>query len=175
MPDGSMTVPNKGYPALRRGRLSLSNAEYFLTVCAQRPCVNLCSASLVSLALDEVHRLDQRGEWHLRCAVFMPDHIHLLVTLKNERDLSAVVRSFKGRLTPRLREIQVRWQPGFYDHRLRRAGDLLPVFLYIFLNPYRAGLCPLGKAWPSYYCHPEDWSWFEPLTKSSCPEPEWLK
>ncbi|MFZ5495155.1 MAG: hypothetical protein ACOZE5_07430 [Verrucomicrobiota bacterium] len=54
------------------------------------------------------------------------------------------MRLFKGRLTPALRNHGLKWQEGFYDHQIRESEDLLPVFLYIYLNPYRAGL--LGEA-----------------------------
>jgi putative transposase len=105
----------------------------------------------------------------------MPDHIHLLVTLGAFVALSEAVRTFKGRLTPTLRTTRSRWQPSFYDHRLRSSEDLLPVFLYIFLNPYRAGLCLPAQTWPGYFCCVEDWAWFEGLTNTACPEPEWLQ
>ncbi len=104
----------------------------------------------------------------------MPDHIHLLVTLGPDANLSSAVRRFKGRLTPTLREIQACWQPSFYDHRLRTAEDLLPVFLYIFLNPYRANLCNREQTWPGYWCAPDDWTWFGDMTSASCPELDWL-
>jgi hypothetical protein len=53
--------------------------------------------------------------------------------------------------------------------------DLLLVFLYIFLNPYRKNLIQLDRPWPGYYCSTEDWNWFGPLTKENCPEPAWLR
>lgn len=105
----------------------------------------------------------------------MPDHIHLLVTLGEKRGLSEAVRLFKGPLTPAVRNAQARWQPSFYDHRLRATEDLLPVFLYIFMNPYRANLCPANQGWAGYYCCAEDWAWFGLMTHESCPEPEWLQ
>jgi REP element-mobilizing transposase RayT len=104
----------------------------------------------------------------------MPDHLHLLVTLGGGAELSAAVRLFKGRLAPLLRDHTTRWQPSFYDHRLRADDDRLPVFLYIFLNPYRAELLPADKIWPGYFCADSDWEWFGPLTQESCPEPPWL-
>ncbi len=113
--------------------------------------------------------------WRVRCAVFMPDHLHPLITLGRTHDLSSVVRLLKGRLTPVLREKKTAWQQGFYDHRLRDGEDVRPVFLYIFLYPYRAGLCPADEKWSGYICCPEDWHWFGEMTKNSLPQPEWLR
>ena len=165
----------KGYPALRRGRWSMQHADYFLTKCARRPADCLHQKPLLAVGLREVQQLAVDGAWVPRCAVFMPDHIHLLVTLGPDADLSSVVRSFKGRMTPALREKQAGWQNSFYDHRLRTSDDLLPVFLYVFLNPYRASLCTQNQTWPGYWCAPADWAWFGDMTRESRPEPAWLQ
>jgi REP element-mobilizing transposase RayT len=118
--------------------------------------------------------LETTGDWTVRCAVAMPDHLHLLVTLGDSTTLTACVRRLKGALTPLLRKHGVQWQPTFFDHRLRPDEELLPVFLYIFLNPYRAKLVAPGESWAQYACRAEDWAWFSPLTRESRPMPEWL-
>jgi REP element-mobilizing transposase RayT len=170
-----MSAPLKGYGALRRGRYSAPDAEYFLTICLQRPSCTLSAGALPARCFDEMLRLERDGHWTVRSAVAMPDHLHLLVTLGSATDLSATVRLFKGRLSPVLRRFGARWQPGFFDHRLRVDDDRLPVFLYIFLNPYRADLVAADKPWPGYYCAESDWVWFGALTRESCLEPAWLR
>ena len=85
------------------------------------------------------------------------------------------MRLFKGRLSPELRARGLCWQEGFYDHRIREPSDLLPVFLYIFLNPYRAALIKQSERWPGYYCLAADWAWFGEMTSESLPLPEWLR
>ena len=166
----------KSFNALRRGRWSEHDADYFLTICVRRPQTGLCSSSLVGAIFGEMHRLAADAQWTARTAVVMPDHLHLLVTLGLRSQLSGCVRMFKGRLTPALRKAGLAWQPSFYDHRLRSADDLLPVFLYIFLNPYREKLTTPGSTkWPGYYCAPEDWAWFGQLTDGDQPFPEWLR
>lgn len=121
-----------------------------------------------------MHRLEDELAWKLHCAVVMPDHLHLLVTLGDNTALSSAMRLFKGRLTPLLRKQAASWQQSFYDHCLRSEEDLLPVFLYIFLNPYRKKLIPINQPWAGYFCAKNDWAWFGPLTNESCPEPAWL-
>jgi len=153
----------------------VQHADYFLTICAHRPADCLHREPLLGAALREFHRLAADKVWVPRCAVFMPDHLHLLVTLLPPADLSAAVRSFKGRLTPAMRKVSAYWQNSFYDHRLRTSDDLLPIFLYVFLNPYRAKLCAQDQTWAGYWCAPDDWAWFGEMTRESCPEPEWLR
>lgn len=69
----------------------------------------------------------------------------------------------------------LRWPPAYFDHRLRPDEDRLPVFIYIYLNPYRAKLLTPDQVWSGYFCGEDEWKWFEPLTDYSCPQPEWLE
>lgn len=169
-----MPDPLQGYGALRKGRHSSPGFEYFLTICLQRPSTALTNHKVAQGCLAEMRRLDTAQVWGLRTAVVMPDHVHLLITLGDTTELSSAVRLFKGRLTPLLRKHEAAWQPNFFDHLLRPEEELLPVFLYIFLNPYRKKLVSVDEAWPGYYCTPADWIWFGQLTKENRPEPVWL-
>lgn len=173
MPEHSATL--RGYGALRKGRWSERRRDYFLTICARRPATGLPNELIGTALAAELRRLENEGHWHVRSSVIMPDHLHLLITLEDSISLSAIVRLFKGRLSPVLRVARLHWQPSFYDHCMRSGDDLLPVFLYIFLNPYRANLAAVTEKWPGYYCSLEDWAWFGQLTDEELPFPEWLR
>ncbi len=166
---------HRGYGALRVGRFSQSGSDYFLTGCLQRPMSGLTTEPLAGSVRRRLNELDAMGCWTMRSHVLMPDHFHLLATLGGAQDISAVVRLLKGPLTPALRQHGLRWQPSFYDHRLRSPEELLPTFRYIYLNPYRAGLVATGEQWPWYFCAPEDWAWFGTMTDDGQPFPEWLQ
>lgn len=159
---------------LRHGRWSMADAEYFLTFCTDARDAELGLNKVATGILNEAHRLETESIWTLRTAVVMPDHVHLLVRLGRETDLAQSVRLMKGRTAPLLRTARVHWQSGYFDHRLRREEEVGPIFRYIFLNPYRAGLVSLDTPWHGYYCATEDWMWFEGLTNVACPFPEWL-
>ena len=163
-----------GHEALRRGRWSMPGAEYFLTLCTRDRKAGLTEESVLSAILAEASRLNAEGIWNLRTLVVLPDHVHLLVMVSESTDLTAAVRLLKGRLAPRLRKSDLLWQQAYFDRRMRSQEDCLPVFLYIFLNPYRANLVRPGERWPGYYCAEEDWAWFGGLTNESLPLPEWL-
>jgi putative transposase len=164
----------RGHEALRRGRWSDSGADYFLTLCTQDRQHGLTGREPASAILAHAHQLAAEGICHVRTAVIMPDHLHLLISLGESVELSAAVRLFKGRLAPVLRRASLHWQRAYFDHRLRPEEDPLPIFLYIYLNPYRADLVQSNQIWPGYFCAEEDWRWFGGLTDSSCPLPEWL-
>lgn len=111
----------------------------------------------------------------MRCGAIMPDHIHLLVELGPDRRLADCIRLCKGRLATILRKAGLGWQEGYYEHRMREQEDPLPVFLYIYLNPYRADLLAINYKWPGYFCAPADWKWFSSLTAQDLPHPQWLE
>jgi REP element-mobilizing transposase RayT len=164
----------RGHQALRRGRWSAPRAEYFLTICTDGRAGGLSTPRLVAAILGEAHQLTTETHWFVRTATVMSDHVHLVVQLAARTELPAAIRLFKGRLSPALRAAHLKWQHGYFDHRLRVGEKLLPVFLYIFLNPYRAGLISQSDMWPGYYCCSDDWEWFQPLTNGDLPVPAWL-
>jgi len=120
-------------------------------------------------------KLEEERSWQIRTAVIMPDHVHLLIRLGTEISITECMRLFKGRLVPKLRVHQLQWQEGYYEHEIRGSDDALPVFLYVYLNPYRAKLITTRQAWPGYYCCGDDWAWFGAMTHSDLPQPEWLR
>jgi len=124
--------------------------------------------------MDEWKRLEVEQAWSVLTGVVMADHVHLLVRLGHGRTLAEAMRLFRGRLAPVLRAHGLGWQAAFYEHRLRGADDITPAIIYIFLNPYRAGLLLRNEAWPGYYCRTEEWAWFGGITANSAPQPEWL-
>jgi len=165
-----------GFGALRQGRWSQQGRDYFLTICLRRPLCGLIDNPVSRRISAESARLENEGCWHVRTSVIMPDHVHFLATLIGAASLSDTLRLFKGRLSPALRTAKLQWHPNFYDRCMRMGDDLLPVFLYIFLNPYRANLANMQtEKWPGYFCAPEDWNWFGQLTNQELPFPEWLR
>ena len=75
----------------------------------------------------------------------MPDHLHMLVGVAGDADLSKLVRDFK-RIAARKK--QVEWQRNFFDHRLRHDESETEKYDYILQNPVRAGLIRDGDEWP---------------------------
>jgi len=164
----------KGHAALRRGRVSTPNAAYFLTVCTNHRAAGLNELPIASRIVDEMRAMQIDGVWSVRCAVVMPDHLHLLFELGAKLSLGKAVSRLKAKTSAALRRSGLAWERGFFDRRLRAADDVLDVILYIYLNPYRAGLCERSKRWPWFHCHPDDWKWFRGYLDTDRPPPEWL-
>lgn len=166
--------PARAHASLRRGRYSQPAAEYFLTVCTEARQTGLTTVDVAAAFLNEVQAMVSDGTWVTHCAVVMPDHVHLLITLGERPPLAKAVQRLKARTSAVLRTAGIRWERGFFDRRLRPDDERLPVFLYIYLNPFRAGLLPGSDKWPHYFCRDADWAWFRDLLDADRPYPEWL-
>jgi hypothetical protein len=175
-----MRDPTKGHAALRRGRVSIPHAEYFLTVCTDEKHPGLASPAAATAILAELRALDADQTWQLRSAVVMPDHIHALIILGERLTLGQSVGRLKSKTKSSLRAVaahsatSLAWERDFYDHHVRPDEDRLAIFHYIFLNPHRAGLSATGDRWPWYFCREADWSWFKGELNTERPYPEWL-
>lgn len=165
---------NTGPNALRRGRLSVPNANYFVTanLDPRRPVFIPDAARAL---MTSAHRLHSDKIWHLRCLTVMPDHVHLFFTLGMRFPLSRTLARLKHDTAPALSSVGTKWQENFYDHRLRAGESAEPVIRYIWLNSYRGQLIAAREVWPFFYCCPEDWEWFVGLTDKGRPDPGWLR
>ena len=162
----------RGQAALRRARWSVAGAEYFLTICTNRRRRGLEDPLTQGSILAAAKRMNEEAVWKLRTAVVMRDQVHLLIALGERMELAEAVRLFKGRSSVALRRVGLLWQAGYFEHRMRNEEKLLPVFQYIFLNPYHSSLLNADEKWAGYFCSDEDWAWFAPLTQAEEPFPE---
>ncbi|MDM7481574.1 MAG: transposase [Halomonas sp.] len=131
---------------LRRGRLSIPNSYYLVTIATQRrqPVFSTFSQA----------RHAARHFYHPRVSVLattyayvvMPDHIHWLFQLNEQ--LSEAVRRYKAYVS--LDIGQSVWQDGFHDRMIRDETALKAAARYIVANPLRANLVDDIKAY-SYW------------------------
>ena len=88
--------------------------------------------------------------------VVMPDHLHWLMQLQPDHELSTTVRLVKALTSRRLRLQQAGpqpvWQRGFYDRALRYDADLKAMTRYVLANPVRAGLVGSVRSYSLWDC-----------------------
>jgi putative transposase len=120
--------------------------------------------------------MERDSSWQVRCATVMPDHVHLLFVLGERLFLGKSLARLKAKTADALCRYApgAKWERDFFDRHVRPDDDVLALFLYVFLNPYRAGLCRHGERWPWFYCRDEDWAWFQNYLEADRPHPEWL-
>jgi putative transposase len=99
--------------------------------------------------------------------VFMPNHVHLLITPAPTVSLEKALQFIKGGFSYRVhRELGIRgaiWNPGFNEHRIRDAMEFEAHLRYTHMNPVKAGR--VGN--------PEDWHYSSArLTDAVDPAPD---
>jgi putative transposase len=100
------------------------------------------------LFLDTLQHYRREGNYKLHAFVVMPDHIHLLLTPKEDITIERTIMLIKGGFSHRLASKLPVWQRGFTDHRIRDREDFLTHRTYIHHNPVRAHLCQLPGDYP---------------------------
>ena len=157
-----------GYQVLREGRISQTNARYFITICTLNREPILCQKDTPELVFE--HLQHSQNTFYLIASVVMPDHLHMVVQLLSE-GLSKAIQVFKSRsaisINRSLRRKGALWQTGFYDHKFRSDEDLAPILNYMWNNPETSG--------SNFRCRKEDWIWFKSVVTEDVTYPAWLK
>jgi putative transposase len=105
----------------------------------------LCNDLVRSITFETATRYQRDARWNLHLLILMPNHLHMLIAIAGDVQLSALIRDFK-RITARLASVE--WQRDFFDHRLRHDESLWGKYQYLVANPVRAGLTGDGEQWP---------------------------
>jgi putative transposase len=120
--------------------------EYFITICCEDRRINsLCHPMIGQIILNSSRNLNSKGIWQCELLLLMPDHLHLLATFSGKKSMEAVITLWKRWLVVHTR---VKFQRGFFDHRLRSVYSSCEKWAYINLNPVRRGLINDPLAWP---------------------------
>ena len=127
-----------GYSNLRRGRVSVSGHVYHIIAATQQRAPVFSDFNHARIAIRVLMEEDKLGAVSTLAFVLMPDHLHWLLQLGNQAEIHKVVGRVKSLIARRLGKAV--WQPGFYDHALRKDEDITAVARYIVANPLRAGL-----------------------------------
>jgi putative transposase len=172
---GGFIMPHqRGYSALRRGRYSAPGFIYYLTICTADRVKALTFEDVGAAVGEEILRMASEGVWHVQAFTLMPDHVHVIAELGNSLSLSQVVVRLKAKTRTALLTRAAKWQVNYFDHRLPARESVLPVLLYIYLNPYRNRLIEPSESWPWFSCHENEWRWFKSHLTDNLPEPVWL-
>ena len=126
---------------LRKGRVSLTNRFYSITLVAHKRENIFIFMDINRLIIKEMKKIEAQEAAKTIAFVVMPNHIHWLIQLGNKKALSNVIKSFKGRCSKVARNdlgMCKLWQRNYYDHMIRNENDLLNNARYIIANPLRA-------------------------------------
>jgi len=149
-------IPERGYRNLRKGRCSLPNYYYFITVCCKEKKKILDNKSAFEIIFKSCFWLEKEGYIIADFLIVMPNHIHWIFQLLNKKPLSMVIKSFKEYTGRKIKEnLSLNgtvWQEGFYDHAIRKDESLTEIIKYAWYNPVRAGIVESPNDYPYWWC-----------------------
>ena len=123
----------------------ISSPNYFVTLCcATRTTNQLCNEPIGTRLLESASHYQATGKWFVHILLLMPDHLHAILCLPSEGDLTRCMTDFKKYTS---RRTGIAWQHGFFEHRLRSDESLTEKIQYIEMNPVRKGLVDTPDAW----------------------------
>ena len=93
--------------------------------------------------------MEKYGKLH--AFTIMPNHIHLLMTIKNDHSLSYLMQNHKRFTARKANQILNRrgqfWNHEYYDHYIRDYDQFYAIVFYIINNPVKAKLVTDWKDW----------------------------
>jgi putative transposase len=161
-------------PRLRIGRLSCPDANYFITLCTKNRAPALTEQNTGTRVIETLWSMHDSGDIDLIAATIMPDHTHLLFSLGSRLKLGQAVGKFKT-VSREQGRAAWRWQEDGFEHRVRTDEMIEDYAFYIFMNPYRAKLSPLERAWQWWLCpNPSHLRFLAQLAPDKTVPREWL-
>ena len=95
-----MSIDHRSYSSgtrnTRRGRHSRPNQVYHVTMVTRRRARLFTDLSRGRVVVDAIRKESESGRCATLCFVVMPDHVHWLVRITEQGDLSKVVRRVKA-------------------------------------------------------------------------------
>lgn len=132
-----------------------SSRTFFATTKTSMGRPLLQSERNASLLVDAFRSLVSEHAFELHDFVIMPDHVHLLITVKGCMTIEKAMQLIKGRFSFRLsREfghLGEVWQRGFSEVQVLRKQSFGEYTEYIAQNPVKAGLVAPGEAFQFCY------------------------
>ena len=123
---------------------------YFITVnCKVRGANQLATDKTAPPLFETIRHRQQQGFWWPHLFLLMSDHVHGLISFPpSGKPIKLIVSKWKEWTA---KTLGIRWQRGFFEHRLRHDESRREKADYILQNPVRKKLVERAEDWPFVY------------------------
>jgi putative transposase len=150
-----------------RHRSLQKHGTFFITTSTYNKIIRFNKREDFEIALNNIEYYRKRDNAKIHAYVIMPNHLHLLLTLPKESNISFFIRDVKKRIAfeyfkDRNMKNQKFWQYRFDDVYIY-SEDIYRIKLnYIHYNPVKAGLVKKPEDWKyssaNYYLNGETYN-----------------
>ena len=124
----------------------VENPEFFITLtCKPRGTNQLCHPLVAKVIFESALHRQLKKIWRWELLVLMPDHLHGILSIPDHSDLAKALGDWKRWISA---ATKIRFQEGFFDHRLRGIASAAEKWSYVNENPVRARLVHDPEQWP---------------------------
>ena len=118
--------------------ISRSDAVYFITLNCHERQNTLANDQVADFLFESITHYYDQEYWYPHVVLIMPDHLHGLFSFpETGKPMSKLFSQWKSYTA---KHLDFKWQPAFFDHRLRSNESFDEKLEYIRNNPVRAGL-----------------------------------
>lgn len=117
---------------------------YSITICCNFKHSHFESNIVVRECIKILKDISEEYKFKVYIYTFMPDHLHLCLVGDSENaNLKKMIKLFKQKCCFWFKKEYSKqlFQPGYYDHIIRKKEGIKDVIRYIANNPIRKGLC----------------------------------
>jgi putative transposase len=136
-------------------RLQHTGQSHFVTFSCYQRSPKLCDPRFCDQLLVVLEGARKHFGLRVYAFVFMPEHVHLLLSEPARCTLAQVIHFVKLSSAKRIRRLRAEqgesgpfWQKRYYDRYLRNYRDFVEKLRYIHRNPAKRGLCDKPEEWP---------------------------
>jgi len=138
-------------------RIFAEGHAYFITINTEKRRPILIDN--ITLLRQAFANSKQYFDYTIDCISIMPEHLHMVLVLKNADEYPKIIASMKRYFSENMehtfqvtqskskkRELGV-WQRRYYEHTIRDEKELERYRNYVHYNPVKHGLVKSAKAW----------------------------
>ena len=144
----------------------VEGGTFFFTLVTHDRNAIFHDSSSIEVCLSIIKQTQKYHPFELVAFCFIPDHLHVLVTLPDgQKDYSTIIKEIKRKVTKDLRwehntPSLIVWQKRFWERTIRDEHDFKIHFDYIHYNPIKHGFVENLDDWKwssfSYYFGEKD-------------------
>jgi len=126
-----------------------------ITICSFEESSIFTNANFTYHCMDLLESSCKKYDFFLSVYCFMPDHLHLVVSIRGEKSIFDLMAAFKSYATRDSRAFGFKgriFQPRFHDHFIRTPENFENSIMYILNNPVRKGLVADYSEYPFCKC-----------------------